>query len=154
MQQANPITREQMILNLAGSLSLTAALIHATVMPEHFQEWWGYGLFFLVVAIAQTLYGVGLILSAWGATSTWASSSIWKHHARAFYVAGIVGNIAIIALYVISRTSGIPLGPHAGETEPFSTIGVVSKMVELALVGCLMLLLVDTRSSVAISREA
>ena len=25
-------------------------------MPEHFEEWWGYGAFFLVSALAQALY--------------------------------------------------------------------------------------------------
>jgi hypothetical protein len=48
--------RPNAILYVAAALSLLAALIHLRVMPEHFEEWWGYGTFFLVCAVAQVLY--------------------------------------------------------------------------------------------------
>lgn len=152
MQQTNLIRREQ-FLNLAGSLSLTAALIHAMVMPEHFEEWWGYGLFFFVVSLAQTIYGVGLIFRAWGVRPLKAFEYFWQHQAPTFYLAGIVGNLAIIALYIITRTGGIPIGPEAGEIETFSTISITSQVLEIALIGCLMLLLAASQNR-AILAEA
>ncbi len=82
-------------LYVAAGLSLTAVLIHLWVMPEHFEEWWGYGAFFLVVALAQGLYGVSLL--------RWPGK-------RLFFL-GIGGNLAIVAFYVMTRTAGIPLGP-------------------------------------------
>jgi len=148
MQHPNSITREQFVLHLAGSLSLTAALIHAMVMPEHFQEWWGYGLFFLIVACAQAIYGIALVLRAWGMSQSGSVEYLWANHARALYLAGIIANVALIVLYVITRTAGIPLGPHAGEVETASTISIVSKIVELALVGCLIFLLTGLRDLV------
>lgn len=153
MQHTNPILREQFLLHLAGSLSLTAALIHAMVMPEHFQEWWGYGSFFFVVTLAQSIYGVGLILRALGIRPIGAFQYIWEHQARTFYIAGIIGNIAIVALYGITRTSGIPLGPEAGEIETFSSISITSKVLEIALVGCLMLLLTASRNRATIAEK-
>jgi hypothetical protein len=36
----------------AAALSLLAAAIHLWVAPEHFEEWWGYGAFFVVLAVA------------------------------------------------------------------------------------------------------
>jgi len=48
-------------LHVAAALSLLAAIIHLWVMPEHFEEWWGYGTFFLVVALAQGLYALCLL---------------------------------------------------------------------------------------------
>ena len=48
MPQADPVRD--------GDPLLVAALIHLRVMPEHFEEWWGYGAFFLVSALAQALY--------------------------------------------------------------------------------------------------
>lgn len=153
MQHTNPILREQFLLNLAGSLSLTAALIHAMVMPEHFREWWGYGLFFFAVALAQSIYGTGLVLRAWGICRTGAYQYVWKHHAQTLYIAGVVGNIAIVALYAITRTGGIPLGPEAGEIETFSTISITSQVLEIALVGCLMLLLTASRNRATVSQE-
>jgi len=44
------------VLYAAAALSLLAALIHLWVTPEHLEEWWGYGAFFLVTALAQALY--------------------------------------------------------------------------------------------------
>ena len=41
------------VLYAAAALSLLAALIHLWVTPEHLEEWWGYGAFFLVTALAQ-----------------------------------------------------------------------------------------------------
>lgn len=44
------------MLYAVAALSLLAALIHFWVMPEHFGEWWGYGISFLIAASAQLLY--------------------------------------------------------------------------------------------------
>lgn len=153
MQHTNSIQREQFLLHLAGSLSLTTALIHAMVMPEHFREWWGYGWFFFVVTLAQTICGTGLVLRAWNIGPIGAFEYIWEHHARTFYVAGILGNIAIVVLYGITRTVGMPLGPEAGEIEQFSTLSITSKVLEVALVGCLMLLRADGRKKAALSEK-
>ena len=46
-----------------AALSLIAGLIHLLVMPEHFEEWWGYGTFFLVAAVAQIGYVPILLLA-------------------------------------------------------------------------------------------
>src|ERR687884_675196 len=43
-------------LYAAAALSLLAGLIHLWVTPEHFEEWWGYGAFFLVAGAAPILY--------------------------------------------------------------------------------------------------
>ena len=37
----------------AAALSLLAATIHLWVAPDHLEEWWGYGAFFVVLATAQ-----------------------------------------------------------------------------------------------------
>lgn len=118
-------TSRQRLLSAAAVLSLLAALIHVWVMPEHFAEWWGYGLFFLVAAAAQALFAVVVL----------------KAPTPAVLGAGIVGNVAIIVLWAYTRTVGIPLGPHAGEVEAVGAIDVVSKLVELALVLVLAILL-------------
>jgi hypothetical protein len=111
---------------LAAILSAIAALIHYSVMPEHFAEWWGYGAFFLVAATAQAVYAVWLLRER----PSWL---LW---------AGIVGNLAIIALWSVTRTIGIPLfGPHAGEVETIGAIDVVSKIAEALLIAILAVLL-------------
>ena len=77
--------RPKRILYVAAALSLVAALIHLWVMPEPFQEWWGYGAFFLVASSAQLLY-VPLLLR-------------WPNRAVVLLL-GIAGNLAIVVLYV------------------------------------------------------
>jgi hypothetical protein len=121
-----PSPTTQRLLSLAAVLSFIAAVIHVWMMPEHFAEWWGYGLFFLVAALAQVLYAL-IILRTPTPTVLWL---------------GIIGNLAIIALWVATRTIGIPLfGPHAGEVEEVGTIDVVSKLIEFLLVIVLGVLL-------------
>ena len=105
-------------LYAAAVLSLVAALIHLWVAPEHFEEWWGYGAFFLAAAAAQLLY-VPLLL---------------RRPTRAVLIAGIAGNLAIVALYLLTRTVGIPLlGPEAGKVEGIGFADVCATTSELGL---------------------
>jgi hypothetical protein len=120
------------LIYAAAALSLFAAIIHVWVMPEHFAEWWGYGVFFLVAAAAQALFAI-LVVRAPS-----------EHLLRA----GIIGNLAIIALWIVTRTVGIPFfGPHAGEVEEIGQIDLASKVVEALLVGLLVMLLRAPESS-------
>lgn len=124
----------------AGSVSIAAGAVHGVAAPEHLEEWWGYGLFFLAAGAAQILFGLALLTRAIRPES-WGPR--WKEALRALYASGIVGNLLIILLYVITRTVGIPFfGPEAGEREPVGFIDVVSKALELVLIAMLIGLLV------------
>jgi hypothetical protein len=95
-------TGSRLTLYAAAGLSLLSALIHLLVTPEHFEEWWGYGTFFLAAALAQALYAPLLL--------RWPVKSV--------LLLGIAGNLAIVTLYLVTRTLGIPFfGPEAGEVE-------------------------------------
>jgi len=107
------------LVTAGAGLSLLAAFIHAWVMPEHLAEWWGYGAFFLVAAIFQTLYALVLL----------------RHPESWLLRLGIATNLALITLWVWTRTTGIPLvGPAAGELEPAGRIDVVTKVAEAGVV--------------------
>jgi hypothetical protein len=105
-------------LYAAAALSLLAGLIHLWVTPEHFEEWWGYGAFFLVAAAAQILYvPIVLLLPT-----------------RMVLLGGIVGNLAIVVLYLLTRMVGIPLfGPEAGEVEGFGFVDVCATTSEVGI---------------------
>jgi hypothetical protein len=95
-------TGRRRTLYAGAALSLLAGLIHLWVAPEHFEEWWGYGTFFLVSAAVQVLYAPLVLL--------WPT--------RMVLLLGIAGNLAIVALYLLTRTVGVPLfGPGAREVE-------------------------------------
>ena len=105
-------------LYVAATLSLLAALIHLWATPEHFEEWWGYGAFFLVAALAQVLYAP--LVLAWPT--------------RMVLFGGIAGNLAIVALYLLTRTVGIPLfGPGAGEVEGVGFIDLCATASEVGI---------------------
>ena len=110
------------VLYAAAALSLAAALTHLWVTPEHFGEWWGYGAFFLVAASVQGLY-VPLLLR-------WTT--------RAVLLAGITGNLAIVLLYLLTRTVGIPFfGPEAGEVEGVGFVDVCATASEVGIAAAL-----------------
>ena len=115
------------VLYPVAALSLIAGLIHLWVTHEHFEEWWGYGAFFLVAAVAQVSY-VPLLLR-------------WP--GRTVFVVGLAGNSAIILLYLLTRVVGIPLfGPEAGEVEGVGVIDVcatVSEATGAIAIGALLL---------------
>ncbi len=121
-----PVRQHKGISCTAAVLSLAAGLLHVSAMPRHYAEWWGYGVFFLVVAVAQVLLGDGLL---------------YRPRQRLF-LAGIIGNFAVISLYIVTRTAGVPFfGPHAGEVEAVGAIDLASVVAEVALVAALLLLL-------------
>ncbi len=114
----------QLAIYASATLSILAAAIHDIVMPEHFGEWWGHGTFFLVAALAQFLYGLAIVE--------------WPR--RRLLAAGIVGNLAIVALWLVSRTVGVPLvGPEAGQVEPVGALDAATTLIEVALVALLAL---------------
>ena len=102
----------------AATLSLLAGLLHLWVTPEHFEEWWGYGAFFVVAAAAQILY-VPIVL-------------LWP--TRIVLLGDIAGNLAIVMLYLLTRTVGIPLfGPEAGGVERFGFVDVCATASEMGI---------------------
>ena len=111
-------TGRERTLYAAAALSLLAGLIHLWVTPEHFEEWWGYGVFFVVAGAAQILYvPIVLLLPT-----------------RIVLLLGIAGNLAIVVLYLLTRTVGIPFfGPEAGEVEGFGFVDVCATTSEVGI---------------------
>jgi hypothetical protein len=117
----------------AAGLSLVAVLIHLWVAPEHFEEWWGYGSFFVICAIAQMLFAPLLL--------RWPAGSLIP-------LAGIAGNLVVVLLYLVSRTWGMPLGPDwvllspdAAHLEDPEVLGMLATAAELGTIFFLVILL-------------
>jgi hypothetical protein len=109
----------------AVSLALaSAAGLHLAVLPDHLEEGLVIGAFFLACAVLQL------------AAAVWVSAGAG---ARARQVI-ILGNLAVIAIWAVSRTVGIPIGPDAGTPEPVATLDALSFVAELVAVGGLALL--------------
>jgi hypothetical protein len=105
--------------------SAGAATIHFAVIDQHFAEYWLFGVFFVIVALAQLGWVVAVV----------------RNPTRTVYVVGALGNALIAVTWVISRTTGLPFGPEAGEPEPVGIADAVSTAFELTVVvGALLLL--------------
>lgn len=112
------------LICVAAILSIGAGAIHTGLIQEHFEEWYGYGMFFVCASIAQIVYGLILIKNAQNGRR-WGT----------FYIVGIIGNLLIIGLWLVSRTYGIPyFGPEAGEVESMGPVDILSKAIEFWLV--------------------
>ena len=123
--RTGPDTVRPYILGALAALSVGAAAIHFAVVFEHFVEYTLYGVFFLVISWAQLI---------WPAVLLWRPSRLWLW-------LGIAGNAIIIAVYVASRTVGLPFGPDLHNTESVGALDVVSCALEfLLIVGCAALL--------------
>lgn len=97
-------------LRVAEGLSFGAAFVHLWEMPEHYEEWWVLGVFFLAVGAAQGLYG--LSLPRLGSRVS-------------FLLAGVAGNILIVAIWTLTRTAGIPYIRTNGVESPELRLGMV-----------------------------
>lgn len=111
-------TRVHLVVFAAALLSAGAAAIHDAVIEMHFEEWWGFGAFFVASGLAQLGWALAAV--------TWPS--------RPLFWLGVLGNAAIVALWVVTRTVGPLLGPDPHEPEPVGLADGVATGFEGAIV--------------------
>jgi hypothetical protein len=110
---------------VAAALCAGAAVIHALVTPVHFAEDPLYGGFFAVLAIAQL---------------SWAAAVVVRR-GPGLLLLGAAGNIAVVGLWLATRTAGIPLGVATGRREPLGALDLTCAVLELGVaVSCMALL--------------
>ena len=122
---ARTIGRDDVRRSILALTSLSAGAIHAVVVPEHLREALPFGAFFAATALFQ----IG-----------WAAMlHDGRDRDRRFLTVGIVGNVGLIALWVVSRTVGVPVGPEPWMPEPKGVLDVSSTILELILVAVALL---------------
>jgi hypothetical protein len=114
---------------LAVVLALTwsAGLIHVVAAIGHLDEYAPFAVFFELLAVAQVLWGVAL----------------YRAPSRRLLWTGALASLAVVALWVVSRTSGVPVGSHPWVPEPVGALDAVCSADELALacvVACRLML--------------
>jgi hypothetical protein len=110
------VEQRQWPLAFAAAASCVAATIHAVLTVPHFRYWLPAGLFFLVCTVAQVVLCAALLGSARTAT----------------LLSAIGTNVVVIAVYVVSRTSGIPGAPGipAHGSRPAPGVAIIPGAVE------------------------
>ncbi len=117
--------RSERTLLLVG-LSAAAALIHAKALVDHAPHYWLFGLFFGVLAYAQAF---------------WAWLVYRRPDERRWFMPAAVGSLAVVALWIVTRSVGLPFGPWAGRPEPLAITDMTASLNELILSGLVVAML-------------
>jgi cobalt-zinc-cadmium efflux system protein len=83
----------------AGVLCVVAGVVHLLYAPVHFEESHNVGFFFVAVGVDQIAAGLFLIAAPLVVPVAGAT---------------LLGTLAVIVIYVASRTTGLPIGPNPG----------------------------------------
>nr|MDT0665729.1 hypothetical protein [Micromonospora sp. DSM 115978] len=99
---------------VASFASLGAAVTHVAVAPAHFGTWPLSGVFFFATAAFQAGWAFAVMRGAGSRTTT----------------AGLLVNAGSIGLWALSRTVGLPVGPHAGVPEQVDRVDLTTVAFE------------------------
>jgi hypothetical protein len=114
---ARPARRLDDALFAACGLAWAAGLIHVRAAIDHIDEYVLYAIFFEALALGQLLWGAAL----------------YRAPKRGLLYAGAVVSVLVALLWVASRTSGLPIGPHPWRPEPVGALDVIATSDEVAL---------------------
>ena len=104
----------------AAALTAGAGAIHLAVVPDHLREYLLFGIFFAVVGGAQLGAAAALLRPT-----------------RPLVVGVAVGQALLVALWLVSRTTGLPIGPEPWTPEEIGVADVVCIVLELLAVAVL-----------------
>jgi hypothetical protein len=121
MVRTTSLGREDVARCWAGFASLGAGLIHLAVVQEHLDEYWLFGVFFIVLGVGQILWAVAALALD---RPPWLRTMAY-------------GNLAVVALWAVTRTVGLPIGPEHWEPEAASRADVLCTLLEVGVAGTL-----------------
>jgi len=107
------------IAHAAAALSFSAACLHGSVIVSHFREYFLFGLFFAIVTPLQI---------AWAELVRRAPRR-WR-----LLALGAVGNGAVVVVWLVSRTVGLPFGPERLEAEEIGLKDLLATSAEMLIV--------------------
>ena len=112
------VERPPLLLLLAG-LSAAAGLIHAKALFDHATHYWLFGVFFGVLTYVQVL---------------WAVQLYRRPDDRRLFGPIAVMSLGVIAIWLVSRTVGLPIGPWADRAEPIGAADFAATLDEVVIV--------------------
>jgi hypothetical protein len=116
------------LVNVAALLILGAAAIHFAVVPEHLEEYLPFGLFFIVVGTVPVAVAAAVILRP----------------SPPLFLAALASSVGLAGLWLLSRTAGLPIGPHPAQPEDIGIPDLICTALEA--VSALVLLVLVVRS--------
>ena len=117
--------RSERVLLLV-SLSAAAGLIHGKALVDHAAHYWLFAVFFGVLTYAQVL---------------WAILVYRRPDDRRWLMPAAAGSLVVVAIWLVSRSVGLPIGPWAGRPEPLAITDITATLIELLLVALIVAML-------------
>ena|SRR2546427_3097427 len=111
-------TSSETVLLFVAALAFTGGLIHVGAAVDHFDEFPLYALVFGALAAAQI---------AWAAM-------LLRRPARTLLLLGCAFNLAVIAVWISSRTVGVPIAPRPWVPEPVGVADLIETVGEAVIV--------------------
>jgi hypothetical protein len=100
------------------ALASGAGTIHLAVVAEHYLEYPLYGVFFVLLGVAQLGWAAAVAIRGVSPPLLFAALANWP----------------VAVLWVLSRTSGLPVGPQPWVPESVGLAGIACTAFEVALV--------------------
>lgn len=126
---ADASARGPWLRSIAAVTSLLAGTIHIGQVGLHLDQDWTFAAFFLTTGMVQLIAAV-LLLRPRPAAWSWF---------------GIVGSLAVIATWLISRSLGLPFGAEPGTAEEIGMADAAASAAEAITIVALALWLTDRR---------
>ncbi len=115
---SRPYTSREIVLRLTAALAVVCGLIHVGAAVDHYGEFPLYTAVFSGLAAAQM---------------TWAALLVWRPTPR-WLALGCALQLGIVALWLASRTVGVPIAPKAWTPEQLGVADVVESVCELVTI--------------------
>jgi hypothetical protein len=104
------------IRTAVAALAVGAAAIHVAMAPPHVGD--------------SVVLGVGFLAAAWAqVTAAWLAVT---RPGRRLWVGIVALNVALLAVWAVSRTAGLPFGEHAGHPESVNIVDLTCVALEVA----------------------
>ena len=113
----NSTARSPLLIGIAVLLAAAGGL-HLAALPGHLGSSLAAGVFFAATAIGQL---VGAVLIA-------------TRPSRRITVAVMAGNLAVLAIWALSRTAGLPIGGEVGAPEPLGVLDGLAAAAQVLVV--------------------
>ena len=105
---------------VVAAASFTAGAVHLAAADAHVAESSMFAAFFLVLGVAQAAWAV-LVLG---------------NRQRGIMATGAIGSAGVIVVWILSRTTGLPIGPHPGEAEPAGMGDTIASALQFVVLIC------------------
>lgn len=124
MTTLSRMTQRTAVRLILAAASLGAGAIHLAFAGAHYEEWRPLGVAFVAAGAFQVL---------------WAAFVAMRDSRRALRTGGLL-SLLFVGTYLMSRTTGLPLGPEAFTAEPVGVSDLLCCALELPVAfGALLL---------------